>query len=155
VGVFEAEAFQKRFRRSGGLVGVVLGRIDDEGRGIEHPDAAATADGGGGDVETFEKGGFLGEGAVALDVLVNGDAVEAARVPRRDGRIVLDAPPLIALDDFHSRRQRILEILHDPKASAFVEGNRHGAADGRFGEHPVEAKVVRGVELLPRLGRGQ
>ncbi len=69
VGVFQAEAFQQDLRRAVGHVVVVLVRVEEEVRRIEHPQAAAALDAGGGDVQPLDEGLVLVEDAVAVACL--------------------------------------------------------------------------------------
>ncbi len=80
VRILQAEAFQMHDRDRRSARRVVLRRIKEQVRRIEHPDAAAAASDRRGDVQAFEKGGVLVEDAVALRVFVDGDAVLAAEV---------------------------------------------------------------------------
>src|SRR5262245_2117312 len=110
VAIFQPESLQQHDGIAGRMIGVVLGRIEEQIRWIQHEDAAAAPSTGGGDAQSVQKHRVLVVDAVAVGVLVNGDAILAPNmVWRRCWDLVIDhSPVLVPAQNFQPGRIRLL-----------------------------------------------
>jgi len=97
------------------------------------------------DVQAIDKHRVLVEGAIAVGILVDGDAVRALDAMRRRQRhLVVDrAEKIVRAHRLEPRGIRILPILHDPQPSAFVEIAKHRLRDVGFREDEFPHEIVR------------
>lgn len=157
VSVLDAEAGEMDFGVAiGAVVAVAVGIEEKVGR-IQDPHAAAAGDDAAGEVQVGEEVmGFL-ENAVAVGVFVDGDAVGALEVMRRGGRDFVEhgAEILIVFHDLEAGGERVLEILHDPEAAAFVEVHVQRLAHGGFAGSEGHLEAGEDLKIGERLlGRG-
>jgi hypothetical protein len=128
--------------------------VEEEVRRAQDPDAPATAADGGRDVEAGEESGGFGEGAVAVDVFVDGDLVGAAkgglggRIVGRGGflAVVHGAPEAVVRDGGEAGGRGVLEVLHDPHAAALIEVEKHGLGHDGLLEDEIDGDIGRSVE---------
>ena len=130
VRVLQTETLQMHDGRPARSVAVVLGRIEEQIRRIEHPDAAAAVGDGRDDVHAVEKDGVLVVDAASLRVLVDRDDVPAAKVMwgRRRDLVVDDAPENIAAQNLQPRRDADTGCTARPRAGPARRSSAPGVA---------------------------
>ena len=164
VRVLESEAGQPYFGLA--VREPVAGRvpIEEEVWRIHDPDAAVSGQDAGGDVQAGDDVLVRLERSIAVLVLEHRDLVGAPHMirRRRGHAVVAGAEVLVVRGDGESGGKRILQVLHDPQASAIVEVQIDRLPDHRFrrdqlhrqpGEWPERAKrLIRrrgGLTLHP------
>ena len=163
VRVFEAEAAEPHFRHGGavfhhvGNVVAIFVRVKKQVGRIQHPHAATAGDDAARDVQIGKKILRLVEHAVALCAFEDRDAIRALEMIRRRRRSAVEhrAQILVVAEHLHPRRERILEILHDPQPPALIEVNVQRLPHHRFGRGEIEREPVADLARCERFrGRG-
>ena len=134
VRVLEPEAGQPHFGLAVGEP--VAGRvpIEEQVWRVHDPDTAVAGQDAGGDVQAGDDVLVRLERSIAVLVLEHRDLVGAPHMIRRRRRhaVVAGAEVLVVRGDGESRGKWILQVLHDPQASAIVEVQVDRLADHRF-----------------------
>ena len=150
VEVLQAEAFQVHRRGTVGHVVPIRVRVEEQIRGIQHPDAAAPGQCRAADVQSSDEVLLSLVAAVAVPVFQDGDPVPARDMTGwRRGRkaVVLDAPEAVMGNDLQAGGEGKLEILNHPDPPPFVEGHVQRLPDLRLGGDGVQLKRGRQGEL--------
>ena len=157
MGVLQPESRESDLGIGVGFVVVIGVRIEQQVRRVQDPDPAAVQGDAGGDVESVDEGRVAVEGAVAVGVLVDADAVGALEVVWRGRRdLVVDgAPEVVPGNHLQACGVWVLAVLDDPHPAAFVEGEEDGLGDVGFGQDLIPGEVGRDLEPSGCLGGRQ
>ena len=135
------------------VVAIGIG-VEKEMRRLHHPQPAMAAHHGVRHVQPVEHHAMFVESAVAIRVLMHGDDVAPAIVVRRRGRDAVEARTVEAVAAHHLQAggKRILAVLRDPHAPAFVEADVRRLRDQRLAQDQVRREIGRRLHLRERLG---
>ena len=155
--VLEAEAGQMHHRVAvRDVVGIAVG-IKQQVRRVHHPDPVAAGQRRVGQAE------FVGENlvrvvsAIAVGVLVHGDAAAAGRVMRRrlGLAVVLGSVIFVAADLSQPGRVRVLHVMRNPQPPARIETEMRRLRHQRLVQHGLDGQAVVQLESRKTLARAE
>ena len=154
VRVLKTKPGEVHFRVAVRDVIAVFVRVKQQVRCVHHPCTVVSRQGGVGEAEFVDEH-FVGVvGAIAIGVLVDGDAAAAGCVVR--GRlglaVVFGAVILVATDLAQAGRVGVLDVVRYPEPSACIKAQVRRLRDERLVQHGFDDESLSQFKFLQALG---